>query len=116
MIELWGAGSILALIIIACIQLSESKYGTAGCLILAIGFIALCMFTCAEVELEEKERKERNERFQQKLRMKDEVWREYASTLPEDYRERRQYLEDGKDFAARIKRDSALRSIEDMFE
>ena len=47
MIELWGAGSILALIIIACIQLSESKYGTAGCLILAIGFIALCMITCA---------------------------------------------------------------------
>ena len=40
MIELWGAGSILALIIIACLQLSESKYGTAGCLILAIGVLA----------------------------------------------------------------------------
>ena len=112
--ELLGLGYLVVTIIVACVILSKTKGGGIGCVIAAIVFIGLFVYTCADMQREEKEREEWNRRFEEKIRMKDSIWREYSNSLPENYHERKMYLEEGKDSVARKIRDRALKEIDEM--
>lgn len=111
-----GGWAIVAVIIAACVALSKSKGGALGCTIAAIVVAGLLIHTCVDMQREEEEKKEWNKKFQERLRKKDEVWREYSKTLPENYYDRQEYLKSGKDAEAREKRDRALEEIDREYD
>lgn len=111
MFEYFGIFCFGAVIVALCAALLKTKSGAVGCLIVFAIFLFALIRSCNEMQKEEEEKKEWNENFQKHIEKEKAIYDEYSKQLPENYRERRDFLEseEGKRFLE--ERDRALKNI-----